>query len=406
MKDRIFNAFDQIHAEEALIEKTLEGMYSYRAKKERRAFFSRRGMALATSFALMLCIGVTGWQSYFTEAFALTVDVNPSIEMSVNRFDRVISTKGFNSEGEEVISSVDVKYMNYADAIDSVLEEEKKQGYLEDDGEVLVAVVAPKKEKAVQVKETIDTAQAAKPQNVVVVQPKKAAVKEAQKHDMSAGKYQAYLDIQEVSPEVTVDEVKEMPVKEIATIMKNETGTSTETAKTPSSEGSGTTSSSNAGAVTGSGTSSESNSTTSSNAGTNANTSATPNKDTSTNAGTSANTGATPNKGTNTGTSANTGATPNADKKPASNTNSSTDGSANKAPAASDKENTSDKNTSDSSNAAEGSGTVPAVDPNKDNASDVPPTGDTNTQTAPSGEPSADAGGTDSEVAATETTDN
>lgn len=361
MKDRIFNAFDQIHAEEALIEKTLEGMYSYREKKERRAFFSRRGMALATSFALMLCIGVTGWQSYFTEAFALTVDVNPSIEMSVNRFDRVISTKGFNPEGEEVISSVDVKYMNYTDAIDFVLEEEKTQGYLEDDGEVLVAVVSPKKEKAVQVKETIDTAQAEKPQNVVVVQPKKAAVKEAQKHDMSAGKYQAYLDLQVVVPEVTVEEVKEMPVKEIATIMKNEANGSSDSGKTPSSEST----QSAASADTSSGTS------THTNAG----------SGTATGSETNANTSATPNKGTGT----NTGATPNStDKKPAVNTNNnSTDKntSSEKKPVGSENNNTNNNNSNISGNNSTTNNTTDTT------TSDNKPAGNTSTDNVPATEP-------------------
>ena len=363
MKDRIFNAFDQIHAEEALIEKTLEGMYSYREKKERRAFFSRRGMALATSFVLMLCIGVTGWQSYFTEAFALTVDVNPSIEMSVNRFDRVISTKGFNPEGEEVISSVDVKYMNYTDAIDFVLEEEKTQGYLEDDGEVLVAVVAPKKEKAVQVKETIDTAQAEKPQNVVVVQPKKAAVKAAQKYDMSAGKYQAYLDLQVIVPEVTVEEVKEMPVKEIATIMKNEANGSSDSGKTPSSEST----QSAASADTSSGT------TTHTNAG----------SGTATGSETNANTRATPNKGTDTNT--NTRATPNStDKKPAVNTNNnSTDKntSSEKKPVGSENNNTNNNNSNISGNNSTTNNTTDTT------TSDNKPAGNTATDHVPATEP-------------------
>lgn len=225
MKDRIFNAFDQIHAEEALIEKTLEGMYSYNEKKERRAFFSRRTMPLALSLVLMLCIGITGWQVYFTQSFALTVDVNPSIEMTVNRFDRVISTKGFNQEGLEIISSVKVKHMNYVSAVDCLLEEEQASGYLEEEGEVLIAVSCPKKEKAEQVVECIDTMQAEKPQHVQVIQPKKTAIVEAEKEDMSFGKYQAYLDIHEVNPEVTVETVKEMSVQDIKTIMSGDAET-------------------------------------------------------------------------------------------------------------------------------------------------------------------------------------
>ena len=305
MKDQIFNAFNQIHAEEALIEKTLEGMYSYREKRSRRAFFPKSGMALALSFVMMLCIGVTGWQTYFTQAFALSVDVNPSIELTVNRFDRVISAKGLNAEGRQVVASVDVRHMNYADAVDCLLEEEKASGYLEDEGTVLVAVACPKEEKSAKVKETIDTTQADKPQTVAVVQPEAAVVEEAQKHDMSFGKYQAYLDIHEVAPAVTTEEVKVMSVQDIATIMQGDTTTQTGIAmnattnvappadKTPAS-GSGDVTT-----VT----------TPTPNNGTQATTSATPN------GGTQAHTGATPNG--------------NTDKKPVTTPNSNSNSNSN-----------------------------------------------------------------------------
>ena len=374
MKDQIFNAFNQIHAEEALIEKTLEGMYTYREKKERRAFFSRRGMALAMSCAMMLCIGVTGWQSYFTPAFLLSVDVNPSIEMSVNRFDRVISTKSYNSEGREVIESVNVKHMNYADAVDCLLEEEKMQGYLEEEGTVLVAVACPKKEKAAQVKETIDIAQAETPQTVAVIQPEKAVFEEAEKLDMSVGKYQAFLDIQEVEPAVTSEEVKEMSVQEIATIMTGDTTTQTGTAITTASSGSST-AKEPAKEPAKETTSETTGSSTSTNTGTHATSSASPNTG-STNTGTHATSGATPNTGTN----ANTSATPNAstnsssanstDKKPVTNTNNGTDSSTDK---------------------------KPVVDTNKDNASDKKPAGNAdkgNADNKPSDKPASNENNT------------
>ena len=237
MKNQIFNAFDQIRAEDALIEKTLEGMYSYTEKRERRAFFSQRSLAWILSCTLVLGVGLTSVYSYFTQAFALTVDVNPSIEMTVNCFDRVISVKVFNEEGCEIISAVNVKHMNYADAVDCLLEEEKACGYLEEEGTVLVAVACPKKEKADQVQDCIDTMQAEKPQTVEVIQPKKVAVIEAKKEDMSFGKYQAYLDIHEVAPDVTIEAVKEMSVQDIKTIITGETeahsGTLTDTSVTP-----------------------------------------------------------------------------------------------------------------------------------------------------------------------------
>ena len=361
MKDQIFNAFNQIHAEEALIEKTLEGMYSYREKRSRRAFFSQRGMALAVSFALMLCIGVTGWHTYFAQSFALTVDVNPSIEMTVNHIDRVISAKGLNPEGCEVLEAVSVKHMNYADAVDALLEEEKASGYLEEDGLALVAVACPDKEKAAKAIEHIDTTQADTPQTVVVIEPKKVAVDEAEKHDMSFGKYQAYLDLQEVAPEVTVEEVKEMSVQEIATKMDVAISAQTGTANTAADS-----------------TTSTESQNTSTNAGTNTNTGT--NSGTNQNAGTNANTGATPNAGTN----ANTGATPNDSNKPATGTpdkkpvtNNNTNGNTN-----------GNGNSNTNGNANSSTDKAPADGAGKDNASDKKPADEVVQDKEPATEPS------------------
>ena len=388
MKDQIFNAFHQIHAEEALIEKTLEGMYSYRKKKERRVFFFRRGMAFAVSFAVMLCVGVTGWQAYFTEAFALTVDVNPSIEMGVNRFDKVISMKGFNLEGEQVLSSVDLKYKDYADAVDLLLEEEKTIGYLDEDGEVLIAVSSPKKEKVKQVKKRIDATQKETTQQVRVIQSKESIVEEAEKHDMSFGKYQAYLHIQEVAPEVTVEEVKVMTVKDMTAIIEGEKAEKPTTASSDSSikepvpapetavPSTSTSESVSTDAKPGSSSNASSNTGANSNASTNANTSATPHT------GTSANTSATPSTGTNTPagespqTNTNTGASTNnsasttpdntTDKKPAANTN-------NGANSSSDNSGSSSNNSNNSNNSSNGNNGSSSNSSNSGSASDKKP---------------------------------
>ena len=385
MKDQIFNAFNQIHAEEALIEKTLEGMYSYREKRSRRAFFSQRGMALAVSFAMMLCIGVTGWQSYFTQAFALTVDVNPSIEMTVNHFDRVISAKGFNAEGLEVISAVNVKHMNYADAVDCLLEEQKREGFLEDDGTVLVAVACPKEKKAAQVKEVIDTAQAETSQTVAVVQPEKAVVVEAEKHDMSFGKYQAYLDIQEVEPAVTTEEVKEMSVQEIASIVSDTTQTGSAIAAAGGSQSSSSHTKEPVSAPVDASTSA-STSNPGKDTGTNANTSASPN------AGTNANTSATPNSSTNSSSGG-------SDKKPVTNSNNGTDSSTDKKPAdTGNKDNASDKKPTGTTDKDNASDKKPAGTTDKDDTSVKDPVGETTPAPVPETVPGDNAESSDVNV--------
>ena len=49
------------------------------------------------------------------------MDINPSIELSVNRFDRVIAVTGFNEDGQVLSRELDVKYKDYAQAVEQVL---------------------------------------------------------------------------------------------------------------------------------------------------------------------------------------------------------------------------------------------------------------------------------------------
>jgi len=63
------------------------------------------GFALAACVALA-ALGFGGWNVYFTETAYINRELNPSIEIGVNRFDRVISENALNNDGQEVLDSV------------------------------------------------------------------------------------------------------------------------------------------------------------------------------------------------------------------------------------------------------------------------------------------------------------
>ena len=76
-------------------------------------------------------IGLGGYFSYFTEASVISVDINPSIELSVNIYGRVISATGINEDGEALLADVSVDHMDYAYAIVDMLNSESFQAFLE-----------------------------------------------------------------------------------------------------------------------------------------------------------------------------------------------------------------------------------------------------------------------------------
>ena len=57
-----------------------------------------------------MLLTVTLWGGtwlYFTPTMEISVDINPSIELGVNRFDRVISVDGYNEDGQALAQLLD-----------------------------------------------------------------------------------------------------------------------------------------------------------------------------------------------------------------------------------------------------------------------------------------------------------
>ena len=108
------NLFGSIQAEEELKDRT-------KAFLEKRTLGYSKVKAETHKYHLYAvvcaCFLFGGYWLYFTPIAEISIDINPSIEMSINRFDRVISVSDFNQDGQELSSTLHIKYKNYMDAV-------------------------------------------------------------------------------------------------------------------------------------------------------------------------------------------------------------------------------------------------------------------------------------------------
>ena len=72
----------------------------------------------------MLIISGSGFRLYFTPTVSIHIEINPSVGLELNRFDRVISVDGYNEDGERLTASLDLKYLDYVEALNQILEDE------------------------------------------------------------------------------------------------------------------------------------------------------------------------------------------------------------------------------------------------------------------------------------------
>ena len=118
MNNRIKEAFGDVHAEESLTRGTLDAVRRLTHGYRRRVVTRRLAPALA---CLMIALGGMGGL-YFTPTSVISIDVNPSLELSVNRFDRVVGVTSYNEDGRALVQELTLTHQNYAEAVEQVLD--------------------------------------------------------------------------------------------------------------------------------------------------------------------------------------------------------------------------------------------------------------------------------------------
>ena len=97
----------------------------------------------AAAAVLMITSGAASY-AYLNPVATVSLDVNPSIEFRVNSFDKVISVKAMNDDGEQILEELDVKGMEIEKAIEAALDEMVEQKFLDEDDDkanVMISVM-------------------------------------------------------------------------------------------------------------------------------------------------------------------------------------------------------------------------------------------------------------------------
>ena len=112
------------------------------AKERKPAFWRTRRMAtLVASVLVCLILTGTGLGVYGMETETVYLDVNPSVELTLNLFGRVINVQYMNADAKQSLSEAKLKQMTVEDALDTILTIWGDQGYLEN-AELNITVVA------------------------------------------------------------------------------------------------------------------------------------------------------------------------------------------------------------------------------------------------------------------------
>lgn len=218
MSDRIQRAFCDIHADDALLQKTAAYLEGVREKGERKQS-SPRPLRLVGALAamLVLVVGIFGYHGfYYSAATYVSIDVNPSVELTLNRMDKVIAATAYNTDGEALLQSINVSGKPYDEAVSMLLTEMVAQGYFTDDTLVTMTVQTADgvKEQTLcnNLLQSMDGQSAAE----VEVFPVTQEVREmAHGCQMSAAKYLAIQELMEVDETAKLEDYSNSTIRQI-----------------------------------------------------------------------------------------------------------------------------------------------------------------------------------------------
>ena len=205
--DELKAAFDAVKAEEGLKASTKNFLSAYPFR--RRAYALRLVPAMLCVILLLGCVWL-----YYTPVVQISVEINPHIKLTMNRFARVIRAEGENPDGEAVLEELQLQHLRGPQAVECILCQPTVVQLLEEGETLSVGVIGDvgtqTEQLLAQMEDCVATVQHSECYHITPDEQQ-----QAQAAGMSCGKYRKWLELQELDPTVTTDEIQNMTMGQI-----------------------------------------------------------------------------------------------------------------------------------------------------------------------------------------------
>ena len=179
-----------------------------------RRLRQRRLAPLLACLALVVALlGGGGWL-WFTPTASVSVDINPSLELRLNRFSRVVAVEGANADGQALAQELGLRFLDCAAALEAILASDTVSALLAQDSALTIAVSG---QDEAQCQGLLTQAQhcTAGQENAHCFSASSREHDEAHQAGLTLGKYRAYLALHDLDPTVTPEEVQNLTMAEI-----------------------------------------------------------------------------------------------------------------------------------------------------------------------------------------------
>lgn len=202
-------------------------------KKGKQAWYAKpwRKTGLVAA-SVLLAVGLWGGQSFVTgtPAYAyVTVDINPSVELSIDKKQQVLSAMALNDEAKDVLNGLKLKGLGVKEAVETLAQTAQEKGFFQEKTEVIVTASAAVDEEKLK-QSSVDLV---KLEDDLVSKLKMVAVEQnpgvevegilvskdvreaAKQAGVSPGKYAFYLNATSNGIDVDLEELKNNPIHKV-----------------------------------------------------------------------------------------------------------------------------------------------------------------------------------------------
>ncbi len=176
----------------------------------------------AASVAAIFVMLFVGYRFLFpvNEYAYVDIDINPSVEMTIDKDENVLKAQALNSDGQTLLDAVKVKNTELVDAVSLLLNKSKEIGFINSDNNKVILTTSVNSDKVSQSKsknlETIISSlkevadKSGVESQIIEVSPEDR--KEAMETGISMGKYYLYNKAKDEGINITIEEVKSSSV--------------------------------------------------------------------------------------------------------------------------------------------------------------------------------------------------
>jgi hypothetical protein len=194
---------------------------------------SMKTLAIAAAFVLLIASAVTT-ASFFhnqhggfdTVCTALvSVDINPSIEISINKEEQIVSVQAKNEDGIKLLNNLDLTEKKLVDGVNEIIAAAKEMGYMDESKKVVLvsaALYSPDgedtsseySEQLKQILNTLETESDSADLLTVYINDS-AIIEEAKNNNLSIGKELLYKYAQTQDTSLTAEDIRTASLSEL-----------------------------------------------------------------------------------------------------------------------------------------------------------------------------------------------